>query len=488
MRPDPTGASTPSTPQITKVVGGAYGLEASYDSVRALADTFDSAGNELRGWAGLGARTMADPDLVESAVLAPVTFAEAEHAVLAATTGPDGLLVESAGWETDALLVRTTVAALEATDRLVHDAIEVLDQQVGHVVGLTLGASAPVLLPALALGDGLLPAPAREEIGRELEDWVVEHPGVVQHTVNGGGGLLDGLWDGLTPTSPGGPLGIPLLTPDTESAAGLLAMAYGDDGAPRVLALDGPSDSTQPADLTDLIGHLRDVARLSPTADSPLNGTIEIQTLGAGDDVRHIVYLPGTDDLTTLPWTQDGDVRDMATNLLLIGGRDNAYQQGILDAMARAHIGPHDPVLLVGHSQGGMEAAAILSQGSDFNITDVVTAGSPTAQVPGFPDGSHVLSLEHQGDVVPLLDGEDNPDSVEQVTVGFGGDGGGGGDGVVDNHGFGHYLAGAAAVDASADPSILEQLDDLRRHGFLAGPDGGGGHASSQVFQITRDR
>src|SRR3546814_9817478 len=65
---------------------------------------------------------------------------------------------------------------------------------------------------------------------------------------------------------------------------------------------------------TTLFRSLAAVAGLSPDPDSPLNGTIEIQTLDAGTDgVRHIVYLPGTDDIATLPWTQDGDARDTGT-------------------------------------------------------------------------------------------------------------------------------------------------------------------------------
>lgn len=492
----------PRTAPITGITGGADGVEAAYDAVRALAGSYDEAGTRMRDWAGLGARVLANPDLVESGLLSPLTFAEAEASVLAATTGPDGILVESAGWEADAVLVRVTVATLEETDRLVHDAVDALDGLVGRSVGFALAAGTTVLLPALLAAAGgaavtwpLLPAAVRDRLGadagntgRDLEQWLTDHPGIVQHGFNGGGGLLEGLWDGVTPLAPGGPLGVPLLAPDTESGAGLLARLYGDDGTPAVVAttdrLDG--GSTQPRDVTGVLDQLREVAHLSTGADSPHNGTIAIQTIDDGrGDVRHIVYLPGTDDMLTLPWTQDDDVRDFATDLRLIAGADNTYQRGILDAMAQAQIGPHDPVLLVGHSQGGMEAAAILAQGSDYHVTNVVTAGSPTAQVDGFPDGSHVLSLENEGDVVPLTDGEPNPDSVEQVTVRFDDPG----SGIVDNHSYAHYLAGAAAVDAATDPSVAEQLHSLRAHGFLADTDGAGGagaSVTSQVYRITR--
>ena len=374
---------------ITGITGGSEGLAAAYDAVRRLADAFDLAGSELRDWAGLGLRTMADPDLAASAVLAPLTFGLAEAAVLAATTGPDGVLAGSARWETDALLVRGAVDGLEVSDRTV-------------------------------------------------ESW-----------------LRIGL-------------GVPF-------NAAWLASRYGPDGRPRVEARP-PTPSTAPGDVEDLVRHLQGVASLSPEPESRDNGTIEVQTIGD----RHVVYLPGTDDMTTLPWTQDDDVRDMATNLLLSAGLPNAYQQGILDAMHQAGIGPDDPVLLVGHSQGGMEAAAILGQGSDFNVTHVVTAGSPTAQVAGFPEGSHVLSLEHVGDVVPHLDFAPNPDSVEQLTVTF--DGTDGPHGIEGEHGYEHYVAGASLVDASADPGVREQLASLHAAGFL----GSGVVATSQVFQIFR--
>jgi len=146
--------------------------------------------------------------------------------------------------------------------------------------------------------------------------------------------------------------------------------------------------------------------------------------------------------------------------------------------MTDAGIGPHEPVLLVGHSLGGMEAATLLAHGSGFDVTHVVTAGSPIAGIQDYPSGSHVLSLENRGDLVPLLDGHDNADSVGQVTVTFDDHQAS----PIGNHDLGHYVAGAAAIDASPDPSIHEQLDSLRRHGFL----GSSATATSQVLQVTR--
>ena len=263
--------------------------------------------------------------------------------------------------------------------------------------------------------------------------------------------------------------------PDTEAAAGLLAALYSDghhQTTPSPLAI--PGSEAAPADLAALVQHLAQV-------DAQPSGTVEVQTIRAADgSVRHVVYLPGTDDLTTTPWSQDADVRDLGTNFLLVSGQDNAYQQGILDAMQQAGVRPGEPVALVGHSQGGMEAAAILAQGSPYAVTHVVTAGAPTAHLDGFPPGSHVLSLENRGDVVPLLDGEDNPDSAEQVTVRF--------DSheatVVGSHDLAQYVGGALAVQASDDPSILEQLSSLEAAGFVGAADGQ--EVTSQVFQITR--
>lgn len=484
----------PSTPPITSVTGGVSGLAATYAAVRALADRFDGTGDRLRGWALDDGRVLAEPDLVESAVLSPVTFAEAEARMLVAATGVHGATVSSVEWQADALLVRATVAAFEACDHLVAASFEVLDHAAGFGIGFSLSASAPLVLalgvaalPSAAVTWQHLPADVRQRLGDgatlagdTVEEWLDEHPGATQHVADGSGGLLDGLLAGAPYLA--ALTGLRPFHATAADAAADLAGLYAAEGPPRVVRrrdLAVPMGERPPRDLAGLMQHLAETNDLSP-ADRPEDqGTLEVQTLTRPDgSVRHIVYLPGTDDMATTPLSQDADVRDMATNLHLIGGQDTTYAAGIERAMAEAGIGPHDPVLLVGHSQGGMEAAALLAHGSGFHVTHVVTAGSPIAGVHGYPPGSHVLSLENRGDVVPLLDGHDNADSVSQVTVQF--------DdhetSVAGNHDLSHYVHGARAAQASGDASVGEQLASLHEHGFV----GGRASATSQVFQITR--
>ena len=471
--------------QILEVTGGVGGLAAAYDAVRALAITYDDAGSSMREGAHTGRRVLHDDDLLESSLLCPATFVLAEAAVLAATAGPDGLLVASAGWEVDAVAVRAAVAALETADQCVHGSVEVLDYALGRAVGTGLLLTSPLLLggamnalTGLALADQVRPGTSTQVLGgiaEHAEDQLTTHPAPVEHLVNGGGGLLDGLTGGLAGTA------------TTEAGAAELAGLYDHPGPPSVTPVEAelPGSDTRPGSRARPRGAPRRGGRALPHPSSALNGTIEIQTISGQDGDRHIVYLPGTDDLTTLPWTQDGDVRDMATNAQLVAGQLDTYQQGVVQAMQDVGVEAGEPVLVVGHSQGGMEAAAILAADHGYDVTDVVTAGSPTAQVDGFPAGSHVTSLEQRGDIVPLLDGEPNPDSVQQTTVLFDA---GPADGVMGHHSYGVYVAGAAAADASALPSLVENIDSLQAHGFLGTPGQPEEHVTSQVLQITRDR
>lgn len=440
---------------VLAVTGGSAGVEASYAAMRALAGELDAVGDRVRALARVAGGAAVDHDLLESAVLSPATAVRAESAVLAATVGPDGALVSSAGCELDAVGVRGAVELFECADLAQHHVIEAIDYGLGRLIGFGLHT------PGGALTVGAIVA-----VGGP--DAVTDHPGLVQHVVNGCGGVLSGLTGGVLPT----------LT--TEDGATYLGALYPEGHGVVTPLPDVLVPGAAPTSVEDLVAHLGSLAELSTGADSPLNGTIEIQTItGADGQVVHIVNLPGTDDLGTLPWTADDDVRDLGTNLDLMAGVPDDYQQGILQAMADAGIGSDDPVLVVGHSQGGMEAVAILAGDNGFNVTDVVTAGSPTAQVGDLPAGSNVLSLEQHGDLVPLLDGEPNPPSVEQTTVLVDADPP---SGITAHHDYEVYVDAAAAADASTHPSVVTSIESLHTHGFL----GSGGQVTSQVFQVTR--
>jgi pimeloyl-ACP methyl ester carboxylesterase len=420
---------TDPRPEILDVRGGVAGVAASYAAARRLADAFDSAGDRLRDRGASGLRVMRDPDLLESGLLAPASCAAAEAAVLAATGGPEGVVAASLGWEADALAVRAAIDCLELTDETVRLAVVALDHEL-----------AVAALPELAV------------VAAADPDLLTEAPALLEH-------LIDGL---------GGP-----------AAAGVLTVLYGGPGRPLVTPYAATLAGDRPTTVRNLIEHLHQVAALSGRPDSPANGTVEVQTItGPDGTVRHVLYLPGTDDFNA-PWDQDGDVRDLETDLDSMGGRPDAYQQGILDVLHEAGVGSGEPLLVVGHSLGGMEAAVLAAHHHGYHVTDVVTAGSPTAQVSGFPAGTSVLSLEQLGDLVPELDGAPNPDSVAQTTVTFDAHPAGG---VTAHHSYDAYEQGAGLVDASSDPSVAAAVQSLNDHGYL----GADGTVASQVFQITR--
>jgi pimeloyl-ACP methyl ester carboxylesterase len=109
----------------------------------------------------------------------------------------------------------------------------------------------------------------------------------------------------------------------------------------------------------------------------------------------------------------------MQSNLELLAGQSAAASELTVAAMEQAGIAPGEPVMLAGHSQGGMTAMALagsVAVTSRFAITHVLTAGSPVAGMSAQP-GVEVLHVEHTTDVIPALDGRPNPDTRDRTTV-----------------------------------------------------------------------
>lgn len=194
----------------------------------------------------------------------------------------------------------------------------------------------------------------------------------------------------------------------------------------RLLGLlrDGTAAPAQPVPVdAESRVRIHDLASIV-TSQSLLSGgsTVRVvQIPQQGGSSAWIVQIPGT-----VSWSPSaGEVpNDLTADLDLMARRTAALSAGVLDALTRAQRAAGraergDPVMLTGHSLGGIAAASIAATPSAreaLNITHVVTVGSPVAHLP-VPDDVEVLSLEHRQDVVTHLDLAPNPDRLTWTTV-----------------------------------------------------------------------
>ncbi|WP_175957340.1 hypothetical protein [Schaalia sp. Marseille-Q2122] len=127
----------------------------------------------------------------------------------------------------------------------------------------------------------------------------------------------------------------------------------------------------------------------------------------------------------TQHWTAEGsNIQDLHTNLNGVAGLESDQTRAIKAAMMDVGISPDEPVELVGHSQGGIIAAQLASDTEvteRYTVAAVLTAGAPTA---GYDPNTSVgmLSLENTRDQVTALDGRENANRGNNLTVHFDGD------------------------------------------------------------------
>ncbi|MDF9717361.1 hypothetical protein INN71_13500 [Nocardioides sp. ChNu-153] len=478
----------PVTPVVPaeglRTTGGTASLAATYEAVEQLGGLMLDTGERALVRGAAAADTLVDGDLLMSVAYAPVTFARVEALLVGLTTGPHGLAAQAATWSALGFAVREAVQHLRTADEAV--ALSMGLQR--YLCSYTSGWA--TVRTARAFGyDGPVPGGPGDDLtwlrgggdpdpedaartaamARLAERLAQDDPTVVEGLLGRSSGFLEGAWDADDSWVPS-PFGGDTFVPHLGEAAAVWSDAY-VDGVPVVEQVGAPGTGAAAVGAGGL------VAALARTAAQPASGTIEIQRVGTGAGAHHVVLLPGTDDLGTLPWTQDTDARDLGTNLRSMAGESTVYQRGVEEAMRAAGIGPDDPVTLVGHSQGGM-AAVQVAAGGEFRVEDVVTLGSPVALMPEVPAGTRVTSLENTRDLVPLLDGRPNTPAAHHLTVTFEG----GGDGMVEGHSLDTYARGAAAMDGSDDPAVRQRLEGLRASGAIDGD----GPVEVSTFRITR--
>ena len=98
--------------------------------------------------------------------------------------------------------------------------------------------------------------------------------------------------------------------------------------------------------------------------------------------------------------------------------RESAMRHVVRTAIKESGIGPDDEIMFVGYSQGWIVAASLAADPEfrkQANVRQVVTGGSPIGR---FDVGNtKVLSIEQDRDVIPALDGTDNPDKRNWTTI-----------------------------------------------------------------------
>ncbi|PIE28237.1 MAG: hypothetical protein CSA58_00080 [Micrococcales bacterium] len=153
---------------------------------------------------------------------------------------------------------------------------------------------------------------------------------------------------------------------------------------------------------------------------APEDPYAQIQIMDVLDDhgqiVGHVVQIPGTEDWSTHRTVNPSDAYGCLT---AAAQRQTMMQDMAEEAMRKHGVTGDVPVMITGHSQGGMNAAALASD-PDFvgryNVTNLLTGGSPTGRFDIDPRVQALL-IENTPDPVPYLDAADNPDRDNMTTV-----------------------------------------------------------------------
>jgi hypothetical protein len=350
-----------------------------------------------------------------------------------------GVAVVGGAWM---LTVAGVNIVVEGVDSLVEGAEQTLDQigdnpwlllspagVAGHFAANSIAAYSPqevvdrtaaTYADALARLQDLAPVAAQA-----ANEWLGDNAWIEDILTDGAPGLLAGLTflPGLIPGFNGLMSGLtgqgwPPLT--YEQAIDAIATGGGrfglfEDGTaslergPDDKPVEYPSPGTEVRGLADL-----------------MNGSAEIDAEGAKSfsDIRIVESAgPPRSFIVQIPSTQVWDPKagpvsnDLTSDVVAMQGEQTALAAAVLEAMAAAGISSTDPVMLEGFSLGGITAGLLASDPAlPYNVTHVVTAGSPIARY-DIPEDVQVMSLEYAEDPVARLDGRGNPDQANWTTV-----------------------------------------------------------------------
>ena len=152
---------------------------------------------------------------------------------------------------------------------------------------------------------------------------------------------------------------------------------------------------------------------------------VKITRVGEGEARRWLLSLVGTESMA---FRSTNNPADIETNIRLMLGLESSMTVGVVRAlhaaMARDGVPAKrwsvEPVLICGHSQGGVVAAALASvppHEAGVNVAGILSTGGPNRRIRVRPDVVTV-AVNHDQDVMPSLDGSPDRAPDRRVTVG----------------------------------------------------------------------
>ncbi|WP_422116020.1 hypothetical protein [Brachybacterium sp. UNK5269] len=212
----------------------------------------------------------------------------------------------------------------------------------------------------------------------------LEWPRLTELLVDGAAGLLRGSGDVL------------------EAVTGLdLHLADDGHGYADAPVAVSPEESgfVPPGDLSQII------ANTNRTYGSEETGEVSMTVVGS-PPTGVIVNIPGTEHW----WPDAGDnPLDLTGNAAQAGAAGwsagaEATADAIAQLFAQQDLPPDTPLLLNGHSQGGMIATSLAAhEDLSFRISHVMTVGAPVDNYE-VPAGISRLQIQHRADPVPMID------------------------------------------------------------------------------------
>lgn len=474
-----------------RVIGGPGPTVADLEELTFTCRLLERAADRLdaAAWSLTRAAQVCDP-------LAPAG-AEARRALAAVREGPQSPWRVADHLRALAVALRRVVELYTEAESLAHRALRVGVVSVAGELG-----ERPLLAATVGVvGVGLAVAAAGGIVaGSAVRSVVFQQPDpfapLIPHHARRAAGALQGALraDGrvelemlavgafIRASAPGRQ--IPNLRP-VPDAAGLLFGLLPPAGPTALLLRADPPQLPAPRTVAGVLDNVARSYDREPTPFRPgtPEGVISVQQLTHPDGTRAwVIEIPGTED-----WgLNDLNTMDGTTNGRVIAGLPDDVTDAVLDAMRLSGIEPDEPVLLAGHSQGGMVAMSVAAAvGTSYSVRAVVTAGAP--DIPkAVPPGVQVRHYRHAEDLVPHLDAlpDQTGARVTVVTRELGISGGPVDPSVVEAHSVRRYVQTAAAADRELAGSPGMRAFDAAAQEVL-GPDGT--TAVTRQFQATRD-